>query len=74
MIHSPPALSFLSFFFSFFFFQYRLGRAHEFHFFFKGQDQSRVAQRAETIVAGCSLTSGVGARFPGRYPHYPWTV
>ena len=30
-------------------------RAHYFHFL--GQDQSTVAQRAETTVAECSLTS-----------------
>ena len=29
-----------------------------------------MAQRAETIVAECSLTSFVRARFPDRFPHY----
>ena len=34
------------------------------------QDQSTVAQRAEKTVDECSLTRFVGARFPGRFPHY----
>ena len=54
---------FFSFFFLFFFFfnKWRLDRAHLFHFL--GQDQSTVAQRAETTVTECSLTSYVWARF-----------
>ena len=52
----------------FFFFKWRSALAHQFHFL--GQDQSTVAQRAETTVAECSLTSCVGARFPDRFPHY----
>ena len=52
-IYSPPAL--------FFFFLWRLARANLFHSI--GQDQSTVAQRAETIVTEFSLTSCVGARF-----------
>ena len=47
--HSPLAL--------FFFFEWRSARAYQFHFL--GQDQSKVAQRAETTVARCSLTSCV---------------
>ena len=39
----------------------RLVRAHSFHSM--GQDQSTVAQRVETTVAECSLTSYVLARF-----------
>ena len=49
--HSPPAH------FTFFFLKWRLARAHLFHSL--GQDQSTVAQRAETTVAECSLTSCV---------------
>ena len=46
---------------AFFFFFYS-ARAHEFHSL--PLDQSTVAQRAETIVAECSLTSCMRARFP----------
>ena len=51
---SPPAF--------FFFFwgggaKWKLARAHKFHSV--GQDQSTMAQRAETTVAECSLTSCV---------------
>ena len=49
---SPPA----RFIFSFFF-KVRLTRAHYFHSL--GQDQSTVAQRAETTVAEYTLTSCV---------------
>ena len=45
----------------FFVFRWRLARAHLFHSL--GQDQSSVAQRAETIVVECSRTSCVWARF-----------
>ena len=57
-IHSPPVL--FSFFFSFFFLKWRLARALYFHAL--GQDQSTVAQLAETTVAECSLTSCMWAR------------
>ena len=50
---STPAL----FFFFAFFFKWMLVRAHQFRSLC--QDQSTVAQRAETTVAECSLTSGV---------------
>ena len=39
----------------FFFLKWRLAHAHQFHSL--GQDQSTVAQRAETTVTECSLTS-----------------
>ena len=55
--HSFPACPFLNFIFA----QWRLACAHQFHSL--GQGQSTVAQRAETIVAKCSLTSCVCARF-----------
>ena len=44
-------------FLSFFFFVLKWGsaRAHQFHFL--GQGQSTLAQRADTTVAECSLTS-----------------
>ena len=49
---------FLSFFLFFLFFlKLRLARAHYFHSL--SQDQSTVAQQAETTVAECSLTSFV---------------
>ena len=53
--NSFPACAF------FFFFQWRLARAHLLHSL--GQDQSTVAQRGETTEAECSLTSCVRARF-----------
>ena len=43
-------------------FKGRSSRAHKFHPL--GQDQSTVAQRAETTVSECSLTSCAWARFP----------
>ena len=46
-------------FFFFFFLKWRLIRAHLFHSFC--QDKSKVAQRAETTVAECSLTSWLAA-------------
>ena len=54
-IHSPPALFF------FFFLKCRLARTHLFRCL--GQDQSTVAQRAETTVSECSSTSCLWARF-----------
>ena len=51
--HSFPACTF--FLFLFFFFKWRLARAHQFHSL--GQDQSTLAQRAETTVAEYFLTS-----------------
>ena len=45
----------------FFFVKWRLGRTH--WFYSLGQDQSTVAQRAETTVAKCSLTNCVWAHF-----------
>ena len=50
----------------FFFFFYR--------FYFLGQDQSTVAQLAETTAAECILTSCVSARVPDRFPHHAWTA
>ena len=47
-VHPPPALFFL---------KWRLARVHWFHSL--GQDQSTVAQRVETTVAECALTSYV---------------
>ena len=38
------------------------------------QDQSTVAQWAETTMTKCSLTSCVWACFPDRFPHYAWTA
>ena len=58
-IQSPPLL--FLFFFFFLFLKSRLARTHLFHF--SGQDQSTVAQQAETTVAECSLASCVRARF-----------
>ena len=52
--HSPSALFF-------FFLKWRLAWAHL--FCSSGQDQFTVAQRAETIVTACSMTSCVWARF-----------
>ena len=46
--------SILAYVFYFFFPKWRLARAHLFHSL--GQDQSTLAQRAETTVAECSLT------------------
>ena len=51
---------------------WRSSRAHSFHF--SGQDQSTVAQRAETTVAEHYLTSCVSVRFPDRFPHCAWTA
>ena len=55
-----------------------IARAYQIHFL--GQDQSTVAQRAETTVTECSLTSCFRARFlidfcimPGRYSQLPPT-
>ena len=45
----------------FFFLKWTLARTHQFHSL--GQDQSTVAQPAETAVAQCSLTSCVWTRF-----------
>ena len=45
----------------FFFLKWRLARAHQFYSL--GQDQSTVAQQAETIVVDCSLSSCMCARF-----------
>ena len=45
----------------FFFLKWRLARAHSFHSLC--QDQSTVAQRAESTLAGCSLTSCVWTHF-----------
>ena len=56
----PPFISRLRiylFILFFIFLKWRLARAHQFHSFC--QDQSTVAQRAETTVAECSLTSCV---------------
>ena len=60
----------------FFFLKWRLARAHQFQSLC--HDQSRVAQRAETTVAECSLTSCVWVRFrigshtmPGRRHSQP---
>ena len=60
--NSPPAL--------FFFFFLSGDRLAHTNFNFLGQDQSAVAQRAETTVAECSWTSCVWAHFPYRSPHY----
>ena len=57
-----------------FFFRWRSARAYQFHFFFKGQDQSTMAQRAKTTVAECFLTSCGWVRFPDRFLHYAWTA
>ena len=51
------------------FFMWRLSHAHLFHSL--GQDQSTVAQRAETTVTECSLSSYVSS-FPDRFPHSDW--
>ena len=53
--HSFPRLCF------FFFFKWRLDRAHYVNSL--GQDQPTVAQRAETTVVECPLTSCMSARF-----------
>ena len=64
IIQSPPAVVVLLFFVVVVvvvFFggvvMWRSARAHKFHFL--GKDQSTVAQRAETTVAGCFLPSCV---------------
>ena len=49
-----------------FFLLFRSARAQKFHSL--RQDWSTVAQRAETTVAKCSLTSCMCARFPVRFP------
>ena len=54
-IHFPPALFF--FFFFFFLFKWRVARINQLHP--SGQYQSTVAQRAETTVTECFLTSCV---------------
>ena len=51
----PPLIPRLRFFFLKS--KWRLSRAHQFHSL--GQDQSTAAQRVETTVAECSLTSSV---------------
>ena len=56
----------------FFFLKWRLARAHKFHSL--GQDQSTVAQRAETTVTEFSLTELRVSSFPDRFPHYAWTA
>ena len=48
--------------FNYFFLKWRLANAHYFHSL--GQDQSKVAQRAQTTLTECSLTCCVRARFP----------
>ena len=50
-----PRLCFFFFSFFFLFLKSRLARTHLFHF--SGQDQSTVAQQAETTVAECFLMS-----------------
>ena len=66
VIHSPPEPLFFFFFFGFvLFWKWRSARAHRFHFFFLGQDQSTVAPLLKPgsvpsgTVAECSLTSCV---------------
>ena len=57
---------FLSFFFVFvLFFEWSMAHVHWFHFL--GQDQSTVAQQAETTIAESSLMSYMSA-------HFPWQV
>ena len=70
--NSYPACAF-SFFLSFFlFFKRRLARAHKFHSL--GQDQSTVAQRAETTMTEC-LPDELGASsFPDRFSQYVRTA
>ena len=60
-IRSPPAL--------FFFLKRRLARAQQFHTLC--QDQSTVAQRAETTMVEFSLRV---SSFPDRFPYYAWTA
>ena len=43
-------------------------------FYFLGQDQSKVAQQAETMVGKCSLMSCAWAYFPDKLPHYARTA
>ena len=47
-------------------------RVHQSHFL--GQDQSTVAEQAETTVAECFLVSCVCARYPDRFPHCACTA
>ena len=61
--------SFPAYAFFFFFFEWRLGRAHLFHSL--GQDQSTVAQRAEAAVFPDELRV---SSFPDRSPHYACTA
>ena len=65
IIHSPSALFVVVVVVVAAVVEWRVGRAHQFHSL--GQDQSTVAQRTETIVAECSLTSCLSA---DRFPHY----
>ena len=64
LYHSFPACAF------FFFFKWRSARAHKFHSLC--QHQSTMAQRAETTVAECSLTSCVWIRFRIGFRTMPW--
>ena len=56
----------------FFFFPWRLARAHKFHSLYK--DQSIVTLRAEMTVAECSLTKLPVSSFLDKFPHYVWTA
>ena len=66
--HLKPRLRF----FKILFFKWRLARAHLFHSL--GQDQSTVAQRAETTVTDCSHDDLRVSSIPDRFPHSAWTA
>ena len=74
--HSFSAWAFYFYLFIYLFLKWRLARAYLFHS--ACQDQSTVAQRTETTLAKCSLTSCVRAHFrigshtlPGRRHSQP---
>ena len=55
-----------------FVFRWRIARVHEFHSL--GQDQSTVAQQAQTTVAECSPDKLLVSSFQDGFPHYAWTA
>ena len=68
IIHSLP----VHLIFFFFFLKRRLAHARYFHS--SGQDQSTVAQRAETTVAWVFPDKLHVSRLPDRFPYYAWTA
>ena len=60
------------FFLSFFFLKWKLARAHEFHSL--GQNQSTMAQQAETTVTWAFPDELRVSSFRDRFAHYAWTA